>query len=527
MSADVSDEASKRGPPGASPFPGAPRPTLATALWLERQAELNRTKTAVVLPETRSRVSYAELVEGAARVAGGLRRLGVGPGDRVAVLALNGLPVLELLFACGRLGSVFVPLNYRLTEPELRWIVASAEPTLLCYEEAFGSAARAVARDAGVRLIALEPSTTDAVEYASLRAAEPIPGEQVSPETPWCVLYTGGTTGRPKGAVLTHGSILWNALNTVLSWGLHPDDVAPIFTPLFHTGGLNVFALPLLLAGGTIVVPRRFDPGLALALLVQERVTLLFLVPTMFQMLADVPGFAEADLSSIRWAISGGAPCPDRLWDIYRSKVRVFKQGYGLTEVGPNNFATPDDWAERKRGSVGRPTLFVRCRVVDLAGRDVGVGEVGELLLAGPMVCAGYWRNPEDTARALDGEWFRTGDLVRYDEDGYFYVVDRKQDLIISGGENVYPAEVEEALYAHPDVVEAAVVGQPDAHWGEAVVAVVVLKPGATTTKAELAEHCRARLARYKVPKRFEVREALSKSAAGKILRAEVRRQLG
>jgi fatty-acyl-CoA synthase len=243
-------------------------------------------------------------------------------------------------------------------------------------------------------------------------------------------------------------------------------------------------------------------------------------------MLADLPEFAAADLSAIRWAISGGAPCPDRLYDIYRPKVRVFKQGYGLTEVGPNNFATPDEDAERKRGSVGRPTLFVRYRVVDPEGRDVPVGEVGELWLAGPTVCAGYWRNPEDSALAYDGEWFRTGDLVRYDAEGYFHVVDRKKDLIISGGENVYPAEVEVALYAHPAVSEVAVVGQPDERWGEAVVAVVALKAGAAATGPELTDHCRARLARYKVPKRFEFWETLPKSAAGKILRAEVRRFL-
>ena len=499
---------------------------LSTANWLERQATLNPGKTAVALPEAACRVSYAQLTEGAARVAGGLRSLGIGPGDRVATLALNGLPLLELLFACGRTGAILVPLNYRLAERELSWIVANAEPALLAYEDAYAEPARALGRETGARLVALETPAADAVDYALLRGAEPPAAEHLPPDTPWCILYTGGTTGRPKGAVLTHGSILWNALNTVLSWGLRPDDVAPIFTPMFHTGGWNVFTLPLLLQGGTVIVPRRFDAAAALAMLVEERATLLFLVPTMFQLLADVPGFASADLSSLRWAISGGAPCPDRLYDIYRTKVRVFKQGYGLTEVGPNNFATPDEDAERKRGSVGRPTLFVRYRVVNADGGDVAAGEVGELLLAGATVCAGYWRNPEETALVYDGEWFRTGDLVRYDADGHFYIVDRKKDLIISGGENVYPAEVEEALYAHPAVAEVAVVGQADPRWGEIAVAVVALKPGGAASAEVLAEHCRARLARYKVPKRFLFRPDLPKSAAGKILRGEVRRLL-
>ncbi len=506
------------------PAPIPQTAALSAADWLARQAALNASKAAVVLPEEGRRVTYAELAEGAARVAGGLRRLGVGPGDRVATLAMNGLPLLELLFACGRLGAILVPLNYRLAEPELCWIGRNAEARLLFFEEAFVAVARAVARETGAELRRLEGPAGD---WEAVRQAPPAEELALPPAAPWCILYTGGTTGRPKGAVLTHSSMLWNALNTNLSWGLRPDDVAPVFTPMFHTGGLNVFTLPLLLIGGTVILPRRFEPATALAVLAQKRPTLLFLVPTMFQMLADVPGFAEADLSSLRWAIAGGAPCPDRLYDVYRAKVPVFKQGYGLTEVGPNNFATPDEDAARKRGSVGRPTLFVRYRVVDAAGRDVGVDQVGELLLAGPTVCAGYWRNPQDTASAFDGVWFRTGDLVRYDGDGYFYVVDRKKDLIISGGENVYPAEVEEALYAHPAVAEAAVVGQPDARWGEVVVAVVVCRAGASATAAELVAHCRERLAGYKVPKRFEFRPALPKSAAGKILRGEVRRTLG
>ncbi|MHB1134437.1 MAG: AMP-binding protein [Chloroflexota bacterium] len=507
--------------------PLLPDPTLFAADWFERQAALNAGKVAVVLPEAGPRVTYAELAEGAARVAGGLRGLGVRPGDRVAALALNGLPLLELLFACGRFGAILVPLNYRLAERELLWLAADAAPALLAYEDTFAAPARLLAAATGARLVALEEAASGALGYDQLRAAEPAAAAPLPLDTPWCILYTGGTTGRPKGAVLTHGSMLWNALNTVLSWGLRSDDVAPIFTPIFHTGGFNVFLLPLLLAGGTVVLPRRFDAEAALATLVAERATLLFLVPTMFQLLAETPGFAAADLSAIRWAISGGAPCPERLYDVYRPKVRVFKQGYGLTEVGPNEFATPDDLAARKRGSVGRPTLFLRYRVVDAAGVDLPAGAVGELLLAGPTVCAGYWRNPEATAAAYDGEWWRTGDLVRYDADGYFYIVDRKGDLIISGGENIYPAEVEEALYAHPAVAEAAVVGQPDPRWGEVVVGVVALHAGGAVGGADLTEHCRARLARYKVPKRFVFLESLPKSAAGKILRAEVRRLLG
>jgi fatty-acyl-CoA synthase len=494
--------------------------------WLQRQSELRGDRVALVLPESGERITYRALSDGAARVAGGLATLGVGAGDRVAVLALNGLPFLELLFACARLRAILVPLNYRLSEAELLWVAASAQPGTICYEQPFEAQARAVASATGARPIAIEGAGAGEIEYRTLRESEPLAPAPVEMEAPWCILYTGGTTGRPKGAVLTHGSMLWNAVNTNLSWSLRDDDVAPVFTPMFHTGGLNVFALPLLLLGGTLVVPRRFEREQALRCIVEERVTLLFLVPTMYQMLADTPGFEGADLSAVRWAISGGAPCPDRLHDIYSRRVRVFKQGYGLTEVGPNNFATPDEDAARKRGSIGRPSLFIRTRVVDASGRDLPAGEVGELLLSGPGVCAGYWHNPEDTAAALDGEWFRTGDLVRYDDEGYYYIVDRKRDLIVTGGENVYPAEVEEVLYGHPAVGEVAVVGVPDLLWGETVVAVVAARPGLEVSDAELAGACRARLASYKVPRRFEIWTSLPKSAAGKIVRAEVRQQL-
>jgi fatty-acyl-CoA synthase len=494
--------------------------------WLQRQAELRGDRVAVVLPESGERVSYRSLVDGVARVAGGLAGLGVGAGDRVAVLALNGLPILELLFACARLRAILVPLNYRLSEPELLWVAASAQPAAVCCEQPFGTQAQAIARATGALPVAINEAEAGETDYRALRQSDPLPPKSMNMEEPWCILYTGGTTGRPKGAVLTHGSILWNAVNTNLSWSLREDDVAPVFTPMFHTGGLNVFTLPLLLQGGTLVLPRRFEPEQALRCIVEERATLLFMVPTMYQMLADCAGFEDTDLSAVRWAISGGAPCPDRLYDIFSRKLRVFKQGYGLTEVGPNNFATPDEDAGRKRGSVGRPTLFLRARVVDPSGRDLPPGEVGELLLSSPAVCAGYWRNPEDTAAAQDGEWFRTGDLVQCDDEGYYYVVDRKRDLIITGGENVYPAEVEEVLYGHPSVGQAAVVGVPDLLWGETVVAVVAARPGLAVSEAELEAPCRARLAGYKVPRRFEVWPALPNSAAGKIVRAEVRRQL-
>ncbi|MBV9282054.1 MAG: long-chain fatty acid--CoA ligase, partial [Chloroflexi bacterium] len=460
--------------------------------WLDRLAELWPSRTAVVDPDGGQSYTYPDLQARSLAVAAGLLRRGVGRGDRVAALLNNCVPMLDLFFACGRLGAIFVPLNWRLSGRELADLLPDTEPRLLLLDPDLDQPAGSLPRDTQVARLAdhLSPPL----------AEEPAGGER--PETdvrmddPWLILYTGGTTGVPKGAVLTHGSITWNAINTAVSWGLSEADVGPSFTPMFHTGGWNVFTLPLLLLGGRVILPRRFDPARALAILEREKPTVLFLVPTMFQLLAEQPGFDAADLSCLRWAISGGAPLPAPVYDRWKAKVRVFKQGYGLTEVGPNNFATSDEDAERKRGTVGRLTYFARARIVDDAGADVPDGTAGELLLAGPHMCAGYWRRPEATADAVRGGWFHTGDVAVRDGEGYYYIVDRKKDMIITGGENVYPTEVEWVLYAHPAIREAAIVGLPDPVWGEAVCAVVSLKPGCSATPDELRAYLRDNLAR-------------------------------
>jgi fatty-acyl-CoA synthase len=276
--------------------------------------------------------------------------------------------------------------------------------------------------------------------------------------------------------------------------------------------------------GGRVILPRRFDPAEALATIERERPTVLFAVPTMFQLISEQPGFDDADLSCLRWAISGGAPLPKPVYQRWCTKVPIFKQGYGLTEVGPNNFATPDEEAGKHGSTVGRLTFFAHARIADDEGRDLPDGTPGELLLAGPHMCAGYWRRPEDTAAAIRDGWFHTGDIAVRDADGFYYIVDRKKDMIITGGENVYPTEVEVVLYEHPAVREAAVVGLPDPVWGEAICAVVSLKPGQQVTAEDLRDHTRTRLARYKVPKRFVIVADLPKSAAGKILRSEAKR---
>jgi fatty-acyl-CoA synthase len=485
--------------------------------WLDRLAEIWPDRVALVTPDDGGRYRFDQLRDRATAVAGALRDLGVGRGDRVVALMHNGVEQIDLFFACGLLGVILVPLNWRLSPPELARLIDDTEPALMAVGDEFLDLAHAAAP----RVPAVEEA-----EVREMARRDPVSGSpDVRMDDPWMILYTGGTTGVPKGAVLTHGSITWNAVNTLLSWGITQSDVGPSFTPMFHTGGWNVFTLPFLLAGARVILPRRFDPAAALRLLEEERPTLLFLVPTMFQVVGEQPGFDRADLSSIRWVISGGAPLPEPVIKRWERKVRIFKQGYGLTEAGPNNFATSDEDALRKRGStVGKPTLFVQMRIVDDEGREVPAGEAGELLLAGPHLFAGYWRRPDATAEALRGGWLHTGDVARCDGEGFYHIVDRKQDMIISGGENIYPAEVEAVLYEHEAVRECAVVGKPDPIWGEAVTAVVSLTPGHTLTEGEIRDHCRDKLARYKVPKSVVLVDDLPKNAAGKILRTEARK---
>lgn len=484
--------------------------------WLGRLAALWPERVALVTPDDGKRYTYGDLATRANALARGLTELGVGKGDRIATLMHNGVEMVDLLFACGLVGAILVPLNWRLSAREIGQLVEDTEPSIVVASAEFFDLARSAVPD--VRLVP-ESALDELMESGTSR-----PGVDVRLDDPWLILYTGGTTGVPKGAVLTHGSILWNAINTVVSWGMGEGDVGPNFTPMFHTGGWNVFTLPLFLVGGRVILPKRFDPAQALRIVEEERPTLLFFVPTMFQIVAEQPEFALTDFSSLKWTISGGAPLPDPVYRLWKDKVRVFKQGYGLTEAGPNNFATSDLDALEKHGTtVGKPTFFVRMRIVDGEGNDVPDGEPGELLIAGPHMCAGYWRRPDATAAAIRDGWLHTGDVARRDEDGFFSIVDRKKDMIISGGENIFPTEVEAVLYEHPAVRECAVVGVPDETWGEAVTAVVSCKAGETCTEAELREHMRINLARYKVPKTFIFVDDLPKNAAGKILRTEAR----
>lgn len=480
-----------------------------------------------------SRFTYREMDRRADALARHLRdEAQVGRGDRVAIVAHNGVEYLDALFACARLGAIFVPFNWRLHPLELSELLRQTTPRALLVGGDFTSVvvealAHAQLAPALLHLDGEGPAGSVSYDEALARLpAAPIRNEAIDAEDILCLLFTGGTTGRSKGAQISYRMVAWNTLNTLVH-ELRQGDVTITHTPMFHTGGLLVYTLPVLTTGGTVVLMRRWDPEALLSLVERERVTLFFAVPTQYQQLLHSPRFAATDFSSVRFLTSGGAPLPVSLIEAWRAVHPVpFKQGFGMTEAGPGLFSMGPEHAVTKAGSIGLPNHFVEARLVDERGGEVATGEIGELVLKGPVLFSGYFGDPEATRAAFDERgWFHTGDLARRDADGFYFIVDRKKDMFISGGENVYPAEIEQALYAHPAVQQCAVVGVPDPRWGEAGVAFVVLKSGADATEEALLEHLRARLARYKVPKRIALRDALPLSPAGKILKRELRAQ--
>jgi fatty-acyl-CoA synthase len=472
--------------------------------------------------------SYAELDLRVTRLARALRERGVGTGDRVAVLALNGMEVWETYLAGVRLGAIVVPVNFRLVADEVGYVLADSGATALVVDAALAGVAakaREQAPDVATVLVIGE-------EYeAALAAAGDEPLDVVVDEDePAFIMYTSGTTGRPKGAVLTHRNLLMHVFSQVTHLGWHPEDrVAAPGAPLFHIAGL-AGGLPPLLVGGTNVIIRSgaFDPVRTLDMIEREKISSIFLVPAMWAAVVAVPGIADRDLSHLRRVSWGAAPASTTL---LRTLIDTFPQAevvtaFGQTECSPVTCFLRGEDSIRKIGSVGTPMLNVEVRVVDESMDDVPRGEVGEIVYRSPMVMKEYWNKPEATAEAFAGGWFHSGDLVREDEDGYFYVVDRKKDMIISGGENIYCAEVEDVLAAHPKVAEVALIGVPDTKYGEAPLAVVAPRdPADPPTPEELAAWCREKLARYKNPREYSVVAALPRNPSGKVLKTALRQE--
>jgi fatty-acyl-CoA synthase len=499
---------------------------------LSNRARLTPHREALLELHTDRRFTYDDLNRRANRAANCLHDdLDIQAGDRVSILAHNSVAYLDLFYGLAKIGAIFAPLNWRLVARELAYIVNNSEPRVLIVGPEFVDIAHELRPQVSVEhwLTVDRAQLNDARPYddlvASASEAEPMCPE-MDGETLYALLYTSGTTGAPKGAMIPHRQVLFNCLNTCASWGLTENDVSPVFTPLFHAGGLFAFLTPILYLGGRIVLGRGFDVEETLRVIIGERCTVILGVPTIFQMWLDVPGFDDLDFSHVQFFISGGAPCPPPLINAWRQRKNVvFRQGYGLTEVGANCFAMTDEESMPKTGSVGKPIFHSKMRLVDENGADVPVGEPGELLIWGPHVCLGYWRNQAATDEVLVDGWFHTGDVARMDEDGFFTIVGRAKDMIISGGENIYAAEVEAVFREHPAVVDAALIGEPHEKWGEVGLMITVLEKGASVTEDDLKVFCGERLARYKIPKRVIFADTLPYSPYGKVVKAELRQK--
>ncbi|PRP96593.1 Long-chain-fatty-acid--CoA ligase [Enhygromyxa salina] len=493
--------------------------------WLGRRAQLSPAAPAIVdlsrpgEPEPRT-ITYQTLERETNQVARWLEAQGVEQGDRVAVLAKNRIEFIQLWFACGKLGAILQALNWRLTAAELGPLLAHAEPRLLCWDSEFAELAASLgglSAAARVQFVALDGSEGLCLSACRELPDTPLPARALRPSDPWVLCYTGGTTGLPKAAILTHATVTWNAINTTSSWGLSDRDVAILNAPLFHTGGLNVFTAPLIHAGGCSILCREFELEQLFDIIESREVSCFFGVPAMFQAMQAHPRWASAPLDRVRTIISGGAPCPEPVFEQFWARGVDFKTGYGLTEAGPNNFWLPRERVRDKPGAVGWPLLHVAIRIVNASGGECGPDEVGELWIRGPHVSPGYFRDPEATAASFVDGWLHTGDLAHAEADGCVTIVGRSKDMIISGGENIYPAEVESAIAAHEAVVEVAVIGVPDPRWGEVGRAFVVLADGASLDLAALQLFLRERLAKYKLPRSLVILNALPRTGAGKL----------
>lgn len=501
-------------------------PNLARATL--HRAELNPERVALVFEERN--VTYAEFGDQIRRLASLLRSSGVCAGDRVGYLGLNHPALLQTMFAAQALGAIFVPLNFRLTAEELTFIINDAGIHTLIVDDTLRPVVEPARSDLVCKHYFSSESEAKGWRHLSTEqaAAEPLESVvSVDTHDVAVIMYTSGTTGRPKGAMLTHGNILWNNFNAMLAFGGSRDDIVLTAAPLFHIGGLNVMTLQAFHTGATVVLLRNFDPAKVLADIERYSVTHMFGAPAMFLFMSQEAGFADADLSSVRNFLCGAAPVPESLIELYSARNIDFCQGYGLTETSPfASFLTPE-WTLEKLGSAGQPPLYSELCIVDEDNQRLAAGERGEICMRGPNIMKGYWNRPEATAETIDEEgWLHSGDVGYLDEDGFLFICDRLKDMVISGGENVYPAEVEGVLYRHESIAEVAVIGLPDEKWGEAVTAVVALHEGQELELEALRAYAKPLLASYKLPLRLHIVDALPRNPAGKVLKFVLKEQL-
>jgi len=538
---------------------GPNTPQKWVGAWSERRAALTPDREGLVDATTGERFTYAELDRRANRTARLLRQHGVGDESSVAVISRNRPAVVDLFFATGKTGSRLAPLSHRLAPPELAELLDRVDPEILVIEARVAgtvSAALEAADDAAPQLVHLETemtessafATLDSTPYASALPEDDAPVETATPAPgdTHLLLHTGGSTGTPKETEITHRGVVWNSLNTITAWGLREDDVTPMVFPMFHTGGWNVLTVPLWHMGGTVVIAREFDSGDVLKTIDAEGGTVLVAVPAVLRMMTQHDRWETTDLSTLRFAKSGGGPCRKSVMETWWDRGVDLSQGYGLTECGPNNFAMPEDWPREKADSVGKPVMHVDARVVEPEdGGDgdgpsgspetVGPGTVGELQLRSPHAATGYLDNPEATAETFGDGWVSTGDLARVDEDGYYYIEGRTKEMFVSGGENVYPAEVEDVIADHPSVSEVVVIPVPDDTWGQVGKAVIEPASGVTANDAdahpltldELRTFLDGRLARFKHPREIAFVESMPTSGPDKIDRGAISDRFG
>lgn len=497
---------------------------------LTRRSRLTPDREALYDVPGGKRYSYAQLNERACRVANYLRdEMGIEKGDRVGIIAQNGVHYVDLMYGLAKIGAILVPFNWRVKSFELQYMSNDCDPKLLICGPQFAELVEKSREGMSfTRFVSLQGATVGTeLSYETMlergSSAEPARPE-LDGEDPLFILYTSGTTGKSKGAVIPHRQMLWNCINTVISWGLSESDVSPVFTPLYHAGALFIFLAPLFYCGGRIVLEAEFDPAATITHIEEEACTVVLGVPTLYKMWHDSPAFASADFSRVRFFVNGGSAIPVELMEAWRAeKGVVFRQGYGLTEAGVNCMSMTNEESTRYAGSVGKPIFHSEVRLLDPEGREVGVGEPGELCIKGPTTCLGYWNNPEATAKTIVDGWLHTGDMASRNAEGFIYIIGRYKDMIKSGGENIYAAEVEATFRDHPGVVECALIGMPDPKWGEVGLMVVVPAKGASPGEAELIAFCKERLANYKVPKRVVFAESLPYSSYGKVVKAELR----
>ncbi len=497
--------------------------------WIRHHTRFSPGKEALVDLASDRAFTYGELDARIDRAALYLRDgLGIERGDRVAVICHNDSDVFEIQFACRRLGAVFMPLNWRLAVAELEYICNDGGPKVLIHGLEFASQATEIQQLCAIpHLVSLNNGGASDYEAGLAAATGELREVDMDLSDTWTIMYTSGTTGRPKGARMTYQMAVFNAMHCAMTMSITEASKNIVFLPTFHTGGLNVYANPIFHTGGTNVVLREFDPVYFLALLSDKElhITHMFGVPTNFLMMAQAPGFAEADLSHIECLGIGGAAAPLALIEEFAAKNIKLQQGWGMTETGPLGLMLSPDQALAKIGSSGLPPMYVSLKICDDRDVEVPFGQDGELLIKGPTVLPGYWnRDAEHDDFFTHDGWFRTGDVARQDADGYYYIVDRTKDMYISGGENIYPAEIENVIFEMDGVLENAVIGVPDEKWGEVGRACVVLKDGSNLDEDAVISHCQDKLARFKVPKQVRIMDELPHNATGKVLKHEIPR---